>query len=84
MDLKTFMKLILTIKSKNFFFRNLRKKGNKIYFECVFGTENLLKKYFIIEKKFKSKNYKNNILGINSKFKDINNFKNFFEKNLKN
>ena len=81
-DFRKFIKLISKIKSKKFYFRNLKKKGKKMYFECVFGNEKLLKKYFAVEKKFRLKKSATKYIGLGSKFKNTSYFIHFFEKNF--
>lgn len=79
---KDFIKILNKNKNKFFYFRKIQYKKKKIYFECMFGEKNVLKRFeemkTILQVKKKDKTY----LDYNFKFINENNFINKIKKIL--
>lgn len=50
---KNFKKILNKNKNKYFYFRKIKYKNNKIYFECIFGGENILRDFEKLKKKLR-------------------------------
>ena len=77
---KNFIKILNSNKNKIFYFRKIKNKKNKVYFECMFGTQNTLKNFEKIKKNLSINKREKYYLDYNYKFIDIYNFSNKIKK----
>ena len=77
---KNFIKILNSNKNKIFYFRKIKNKKNKVYFECMFGTQNSLKNFEKIKKNLSINKREKYYLDYNYKFIDIYNFSNKIKK----
>lgn len=72
---KDFYNILKKNKKKHFFFRKIELKKNKIYFECIYGNKDILRKYNDTMKNLKVKKNDKKYLDFNEKFYNLEKFK---------
>ena len=72
---KDFFNIVEKFNKKFFYFRKIKKKKDKVYFECMYGEKDILNKFLQTSNKLKINNKEKKYLDLNFKFTNFQNFK---------